>query len=86
MTYKELINLGFVREDMNDEIDNDNYGYPGFTLKLELYGRMCVECCFPALDKLSLYIPKPGHDNYNIIPINDEILLGLVDTLLKPKL
>jgi hypothetical protein len=79
MIYKELINLGFVRDDFDDPVEIDNSGYPGFSLKLELYGRMAVECVYPDIHKLILYIPKTGQDNYHSISINDEILKDLIE-------
>jgi len=79
MTYKELIDLGFVREDMDDSVEMDSSGYPGFSLKLELYGKMAVGCAYPEINKMILYIPKKGQDSYHTTLINDEILKDLIE-------
>lgn len=58
MTYKEYIELGFKRVEMNDTVEAHKTGYTGFTLHKELNDKMFIEAYWTELDKPTLYIIK----------------------------
>lgn len=77
MNYKELIDLGFIRHDMDDSVEIDKYGYGGFSLEKELNDRTLLSVYSFSLDKPELYIKKQDSDLYHILPITDEIVRDL---------
>lgn len=78
MKYKEYIELGFKRHDLNDNVEFNNTGYYGFSLEKIVNKKLsiCVSC--GELDKPKLYIKKRGKIYYNIILITPEIVKDLL--------
>lgn len=79
MYYKQYIELGFVRTDMNDKVEFDQTGYYGFALEKKINDNMMV--CVTSLDlhKPKLYIKKRGEETYNIIEISTSVVLDLFE-------
>ena len=77
MNYKELIDLGFIRTEMNDSVEINKYGYGGFSLDKELNDKQSISVYGFKLDKPELYIKKRDSDLYHILPITDEMVRDL---------
>ena len=78
MKYQEYINLGFVRTDLNDNVEFKETGYHGFCLGIELSDKLSISVSSGELDRPKLYIKKSYGDTYHIIPITGEIVKDLL--------
>ena len=78
MNYKNYIDLGFKRTDLNDSVEFNETGYKGFCLDFELNSKQSISVCAGELDKPKLYIKKASGDVYHIIPITPEIVKDLL--------
>lgn len=78
MTYKEYIDLGFERGDMNDAVEFNETGYHGFYLSKKVNKKLMIEVSSGELDKPKLFIKKRNSDTYHIIVINDEMVRDLL--------
>jgi hypothetical protein len=79
MTYRQYISLGFIREDVNDEVEFDNTGYRGFFLKKEITSKFYFGVSSSNLDKPKLYVKKRNEDKYHITIISDEFIMDSLD-------
>lgn len=73
MTYKQYIQLGFIRSEMSDTVEYDQTGYFGYCLTKHINDKMLVEVTSAELDKPKLYIAKSA-DTYHIVPITTEMV------------
>lgn len=78
MNYKEYIQLGFERIEMNDSVMQDTTGYSGFILTKKITDRIFIEVCFPELDKPKMYIRKPNSDTCHIVPITADVVRDII--------
>lgn len=78
MEYKEYIDLGFERVDLNCGVEFNSTGYSGFVLVKNLTNNMMIEVSSGSLDKPKLYIKKNYIDQYHIL----NITCGIVKDLL----
>lgn len=74
MKYKDYINLGFERIEMNDNVEFNETGYSGYCLKKVLNEKLSIEVNSSELDKPKLYIKKSFGDTYHIVLLTCEIL------------
>lgn len=78
MEYKEYIELGFDRTDMNDSVEFNQTGYYGFALEKKINKRQLICVSSGELDNPKLYIKKRNSDTYHIIPISPEVVVDLL--------
>ena len=78
MTYKEYIDLGFKRGELNDQVLFNQIGYSGYYLELTIAKNVSIEVCNDKLDEPKLYIGKDGSDNCLITKITKDQILELV--------
>jgi hypothetical protein len=78
MTYKEYIDLGFKRVDLNDQVEFNRTGYSGYYLELNIAKHVSIEVCSSELDKPKLYIPKHKSSTCLIIVLSIEQVKELV--------
>lgn len=79
MTYKNYIELGFERHDLNDEVEFNETGYSGFYLKYKLRKGVNIFVNSGELEKPRIYIKNKRETRDYIIDItfNDVVnLLG----------
>ena len=78
MKYQRYIDLGFIRTDMQDNVEFRQIGYHGFCLEIELGPKMAIAVCSGELDQPKLYIRKNGSESSNhIIPISFDCVVDL---------
>ena len=77
MDYKNYIDLGFERTDMNDPIEFNQTGYSGFCLGKTLNERISVNVCAGELDRPKLYVKKGDSETFHIITITPEVVQDL---------
>ena len=78
MKYKDYIEMGFERVDINDSVELDQTGYGGFILTRELNDRIAIEVSSGELDKPNMYIQKRGTESCkHRIPITFECVQDL---------
>jgi hypothetical protein len=83
MDYKKyIVDLGFVRTEMNDGVEFDQTGYHGFALERKVNDRISVCVTSRDLDKPKLYIKKnnSGHECH-IILISCEAVVDMFTNL-----
>lgn len=56
MKYKDYIELGFERIDLNCDVKFDQTGYSGFVLKKDIAKNVFVAVCNGELDRPKIYI------------------------------
>lgn len=79
MKYEEYLKLGFTRQELDDVVELKNSGYGGFVLTKELNKTICIEVCYPELDKPKLYVEKSKEPSfYHITPISPEMATDLI--------
>lgn len=78
MTYKEYIDLGFKRTDMNDNVQFNKTGYYGYSLWKDITDRIAIGVCDDNLNEPKLYIKKLGKENYHIVKIPVEAVKDLL--------
>ena len=78
MNYKEYIDLGFKRGDLQDNVLFNQTGYYGFYLKFDLTKCVSIEVCSGELDNPKLYIGKDSGLSCHIINITKEQVLQLL--------
>lgn len=78
MNYKEYIELGFTRLDLDDSVEMDNTGYGGYILKYQLNKKISIEVYFDELQNPRLFIEKKD-SKYSIIDLSIEQLHKLVN-------
>ena len=79
MQYKDYIDLGFERTDMNDNVRLNETGYKGFYLEKEVNKKIFIGVSDGELDKPKLYIKKKGDGDFcHILPIDTEVVRDLV--------
>ena len=74
MEYKDYINLGFERIEMNDNVEFQQTGYHGFCLKKVINENMTVEVSCGRLDRPKLYISKKDWDSCHIIELTGQMV------------
>ena len=80
MEYKQYIDLGFERVELNCGVEFKSTGYGGFVLVKNLTNIMMVEVSSGSLDKPKLYIKKNYIDQYHILNITCEIVKALINS------
>ena len=78
MTYKEYINLGFRRTELNCKATELETGYGGFALTKNINENLMIEVCGDELKSPKLYIRKGDGDSYHIFKITPEAVKDLV--------
>lgn len=79
MKYKEYIELGFKRTDLNDNVEFNNTGYHGFTLEKKVNKKMLIAASSGELDEPHLYIKKRHSNTYHIIRITPEAVYDILN-------
>ena len=78
MKYKEYIDLGFIREDINDSVEMDCSGYSGYFLNYKVTQNVTIEVYYNELDNPKLYI-EIEDGKFQIIDLSIEQLHKLVN-------
>jgi hypothetical protein len=78
MKYKEYIELGFTREDINDRVEMDFSGYTGYFLNYKVIKNVTIEVYYNELNNPKLYIEKED-GKYEIIDLSIQQLHKLVN-------
>jgi hypothetical protein len=78
MTYKDYIDLGFTRTEMDCGVLFNKTGYGGFALTKHVYENISIEVCNDELDSPKLYIRKADGDSYHIFKITPEAVKDLL--------
>lgn len=79
MTYKEYIDLGFIRVDTNDSQEFNETGYRGFYLIKDISDNLSIQVYYGELDKPKLYIEKQHQeDNYHIVQLTPVMVKDMV--------
>ena len=78
MKYKEYIDLGFERTDMEDQVEFKETGYYGFSLEKVLSDRVRLGVSSGELDKPKLYIKKSSGCTNHIIYLTGEMVKDLL--------
>jgi hypothetical protein len=79
MRYKNYINLGFKRIDMNDSVEFNETGWGGYALEKEINTSMSIGVDSRSLSEPKLYIKKYYEkETYHIIPISVECMEDLI--------
>lgn len=76
--YKDYIDLGFTRGELNDQVVYNETGYSGFFLEKKISDIMSISVYSTHLHEPSLYIKKRYGDTYHIIKITLEIVKDLL--------
>ena len=72
MNYKEYLNLGFKRVNLDDNVEECQTGYKGYFLFKRLSSRMYLEVYYREMNEPILVIkPKDKHDLHIQIRINE---------------
>jgi hypothetical protein len=86
MRYKNYVNLGFERIDMNDSVEFDETGWGGFALEKRINSSMNICVDSRNLSKPHLYIKKYYEKKiYHIISISIECMKDLIMNFKKAK-
>lgn len=72
MTYKQYIDLGFTRTELNCDATFDQTGYGGFALTKQVYKIINIEVTNDELSTPKLYIRKADGDSCHIFNITPE--------------
>ena len=78
MNYKEYIELGFTRHDLEDSVEMDNTGYGGYILIYQLNKKILIEVYYDELQTPRLYVDKKDNKS-SIIDLSIEQLIKLVN-------
>ena len=79
MTYKDYINLGFTRTELNCGFTFNETGYGGFALAKHVYENIRIEVTNDELNSPKLYIRKGDGDSYHIFKITPEAVKDLLN-------
>ncbi len=78
MKYKDYIDLGFKRTDLDCAVEFNQTGYGGFALEKKVNKKILISVCSGELDKPKLYIKKRNSETYHIMPITTEAVKDLI--------
>ena len=78
MNYKEYIELGFTRHDLDDSVEMDNTGYGGYILIYQLNKKISIEVYYDELQTPRLCVDKKDN-KFAIIDLSIEQLNKLVN-------
>ena len=78
MTYKDYIDLGFTRTELNCKVTELETGYGGFALTKNINENLMIEVCGDELKSPKLYIRKGDGDSYHIFKITPEAVKDLL--------
>lgn len=79
MTYKEYIDLGFTRTELDCKVTFNETGYGGFVLtKRTFHKKMMIEVSGDELNSPKLYIRKGDGESYHIFKITPEAVKDLL--------
>ena len=78
MTYKEYIDLGFTRTELDCTVTKLETGYGGFALAKHVYENISIEVTNDDLNSPKLYIRKGDGDSYHIFKITPEAVKDLL--------
>lgn len=78
MNYKEYIELGFTRHDLEDSVEMDNTGYGGYILIYQLNKKILIEVYYDELQTPRLFVDKKDNKSA-IIDLSIEQLIKLVN-------
>ena len=79
MTYKEYIDLGFTRTELDCLVTELETGYGGFALIKNINEKMMIEVTNDDLNSPKLYILKSNGDTYHIFKITPEAVKDLLN-------
>jgi len=79
MTYKEYIDLGFTRCELDCGVYFNETGYGGFALTKNINEKMSIEVTNDDLDSPKLYIRKSNGEQYHIFTITPEAVKDLLN-------
>jgi hypothetical protein len=77
MDYKKYIDLGFVRTDMNDQIEFNQTGFGGFSLEKQFKKGLSICVSSTELQNPHLYVKKRSGDTYHIMRISEECVVDI---------
>ena len=78
MTYKEYIDLGFTRCEMDCGVTFDETGYGGFALTKNINEKIMIEATNDDLNSPKLYIRKGDGEQYHIFKITPAAVKDLL--------
>ena len=78
MKYKEYIDLGFKRTDLDCKVEFNQTGYGGFALEKKINKKILISVESGDLDTPKLYIKKRNSETYHIIKIEASIVRDLL--------
>lgn len=78
MTYKNYIDLGFRRYEMDCGVTFNETGYGGFALAKHVYENISIEVTNDELNSPKLYIRKGNGESYHIFKITPEAVKDLL--------
>jgi hypothetical protein len=84
MTYKEYVDLGFTRSEMDCGVSFNETGYGGFALTKNINEKMMIEAISEDLNSPKLYIRKGDGDSYHIFKITPEAVKDLLSNNMPP--
>jgi hypothetical protein len=74
MIYKDYIDLGFKRTDLDCSVEFKQTGYGGFVLSKKLNKLASIEVCNGEFDKPKLFINKDNASSYILIIKPEEVV------------
>lgn len=77
MDYRKYIELGFVRTNMDDQVEFNQTGYSGFSLNKGLKNGFSIAASSGELAEPKLYVKKRSGDTYHIIRISEECVIDI---------
>jgi len=78
MNYKEYIQLGFERTDLEDSVEFDEVGYHGFALSKRVSKNKSIHVNSGELNNPKLFL-RQKNDTFVIIEINGQIVKDLIN-------
>lgn len=78
MTYKQYIDLGFTRTELDCKVTELETGYGGFVLTKNINEKMMIEVYCDELNSPKLYIRKGDGESYHIFKITPEAVKDLL--------
>jgi hypothetical protein len=78
MRYKDYLELGFERTELDCPVEKNNTGYGGYCLEKRINKGMLISVHSSELESPKLYINKGESDNYHIITVSGDFVKDLL--------